>query len=52
MVNPLKPYSEIDANAGAEGYLDLRFSKKYPKLVKGDGYRAERPQQGTARKSH
>ena len=39
--NPRKAFQDRTLNVGDEGLYDLNFSKKYPHLVKGQGYAAE-----------
>jgi hypothetical protein len=39
--NPLKPADQIDNYMDFENHRDFAFSKKYPRLVEGDGYSAE-----------
>ena len=39
--NDLKPADRIDIYTDFENHRDLTFSKKYPKMVEGDGYSAE-----------
>ena len=39
--NPPKSFSEVLLNDGNDGLYDLRFSKKYPQFVQGEGYAAE-----------
>jgi hypothetical protein len=39
--NTLKPFGEMDWSSGDAGYLDLRFSTKYPDYVWGSGMGAE-----------
>ncbi len=39
--NGFKPFDEIDLNKGDAGYLDTRFSEKYPEYVCGSGLNAE-----------
>lgn len=39
--NILKPFVDMDADAGDAGMYDLSFSKKYPAFVDGSGFSAE-----------
>lgn len=39
--NPMKPFGEIDVDAGEEGMYDMSFSKKYCAFVSGSGFSAE-----------
>jgi hypothetical protein len=39
--NTLKPFDESDLSGGDSGWLDMRFSRKYPEYVHGEGMGAE-----------
>jgi hypothetical protein len=39
--NTLKPLDEADLSGSDSGWLDMRFSEKYPEYVDGEGMSAE-----------
>jgi hypothetical protein len=39
--NTLKSFDEAELNGDDSGYLDMRFSEKYPEYVQGEGINAE-----------